>query len=177
MFLWVLVLQLPRVVAQSLVEVYWLGVGEDLALATGGWLIYCAIAGRNDWSARAAQIAFGLALLPIGLSHFVYLKLAMSFIPAWMPFHSLLTMITGAGHIAAGFAIAFGIMPRIAATLEAVMETLITLVVWISAVAVTPTSRAAWVNLFISTAITAAAWAVTESYRRAPTNQVLSSRG
>jgi uncharacterized membrane protein len=168
LFLWILVLQLPRVVAHPGVEVYWLGVGEDLTLATGAWLIYCAIAGRSDWTVRAAQIAFGLALVPIGLSHFVYLTLAASFIPSWFPFHVPLTIFTGAAHIAAGAAIIFGVVPRLAATLEAVMETLITLIVWISAVAVAPVSREHWVNLFISTAISAAAWAVAESLRNSP---------
>ncbi|HEX4160735.1 MAG TPA: DoxX family membrane protein [Rhizomicrobium sp.] len=163
LFLWVLVLQLPRVVAHPDVEVYWLGLGEDLSLATGGWLIYCAIAGRNDVSVHAARIAFGIALVPIGLSHFFYLKLAASFIPSWLPFHVPLTMLTGAGHIAAGVAIALGVVPRLAAALEAMMESLITLIVWISAVAAAPASREDWVNLCISTAITGAAWAVSES--------------
>jgi uncharacterized membrane protein YphA (DoxX/SURF4 family) len=77
LLLWVLVLQLPRAVANPQVEGYWLGVGEDLTLATGGWIIFCAIAGRNDSSVRVARILFGLALLPIGLSHFFYLKVTV----------------------------------------------------------------------------------------------------
>lgn len=162
--LWVIVLQIPKVVAHPLIEGSWLGVGEDTTAVAGGWLIYCAIVQRNDSSVRIARIVFGIALVPIGLSHFFYLKDAVGLVPAWMPLRAPLTVLGGAGHIAAGLAIAFGVVPRLAATMEAIMETLFTLICWVSAVAVAPTDRQAWVNLCISTALTAAAWAVAESY-------------
>jgi uncharacterized membrane protein YphA (DoxX/SURF4 family) len=164
MVLWVLALHLPRVVSQPGVEAYWLGAGEVTTLAMGGWLIYCAVTPETDGTLRIARTVFGLALIPIGISHFVYLKLAADFIPTWFPFHVPLTEISGAGHIAAGLAIVFGIVPRLAATLEAVMESLFTLIVWVSAVIATPTNRQDWVNLFISTALTGASWALAESY-------------
>ena len=67
----------------------------------------------------------------------------------------------------AGVAV-FHVMPRLAATLEAVMESLFTLFVWVTAVSAAPGNRQDWVNLFISTALSAAAWAVAESYRHQP---------
>jgi uncharacterized membrane protein len=166
--LWVLALQIPRALAHPLVEGNWLGVGEDSSLVAGGWLIYCAIARRQDASVRAARILFGLALVPIGLSHFFYLQGAASLVPAWMPWRVPLTCLGGAGHIAAGLAIVFAVVPRLAATLEAIMESLFTLICWLSAVIATPTHRDDWVNLFISTALSAAAWAVAKSYRARP---------
>jgi uncharacterized membrane protein len=168
MVLWVLALHFPRVLTQPGIEAYWLGLGEVTTLATGGWLIYCAIAARNDRTIPIARTIFGLALIPIGISHFVYLQAAANFIPTWVPFHVPLTAISGAGHIAAGVAIIFGIVPRLAATLEAVMESLFTLIVWVSAVAAMPTKREDWVNLFISTALTGAGWTIAESYRGMP---------
>lgn len=190
--LWVVALWLPQALMHPLVEGNWLGVGEDLTLVVGGWLIYCAApsvrrapradasrrpksllailcaaSGRHeDASIRIARIVFGLALVPIGLSHFFYLQGAAGLIPAWMPWHVPLTMLAGAGHIAAGLAIAFGIVPPVAATLEAGMETLITLIVWVSAIAAKPGDHQNWVNLLISTAETAAAWVVAASYTR-----------
>lgn len=168
LFSWVLVLQIPRLLADPLVEGYWLGLGEDLSLVAGGWLIYCALVGRNDLSLRVARVAFGLALVPIGLSHFIYLEGAAGFIPSWMPFRLALTAFTGAAHIVAGVAIALGVVPRLASTLEATMESLFTLIVWLTAVINAPTHRENWVNIFISTALSAAAWALAESYRREP---------
>lgn len=163
--LWVLVLHLPRTFAQPDNAGFWLGVGEVSTLATGGWLIYCALSGRDDKTVHVARLLFGVALVPIGLSHFVYLKLAAGMIPTWFPLRVPLTALTGAAHIAAGAAIVFGILPRLAATLEAVMESGFTLIVWVSAVAAVPTDRQHWVDLLISTALSGAAWAVAESYR------------
>ena len=161
---WVLVLQVPRVLAQPLVEGNWLGVGEDGALVAGSWIIFCAISARSATTIRSARIVFGLALIPIGLSHFVYLQIGMGMIPPWVPFREFLTGFTGVAHILAGLAIALGIVPRLAAVLEAVMESLFTVIVWTSAVMSAPTHRDNWVNFFISTALAAAAWAVAESY-------------
>ncbi|MGA7538377.1 MAG: DoxX family membrane protein [Steroidobacteraceae bacterium] len=162
--LWVIALWIPQVVAHPRVEGNWLGVGEDLTLVVGGWLIYGTAAGLTDANVRIARILFGLALVPIGLSHFFYLKGAANFIPGWLPFHVPLTILAGAGHIAAGLAIACGLVPRLAVTLEASMESLITLIVWVSAIAVKPADHQNWVNLLISSAETAAAWVVAASY-------------
>ena len=164
--LWIVALWIPLVLAHPLVEGYWLGVGEDLTLVAGGWLIYSAVSRRSDVTVRIARVVFGLALVPIGLSHFFYLEAAARFIPAWMPFHVPLTVLAGAGHIAAGAAIACGVVPRLAAISEASMESLITLIVWVSAVVAMPGHRMSWVNLLISTAETAAAWVVAASFAR-----------
>ena len=165
--LWIVALWLPQALTHPLVEANWLGVGEDLTLVVGGWLIQCNLSGRRDGSIRIAQIVFGLALVPIGLSHFFYLQAAANFIPGWMPLHVPLTLLAGAGHIVAGLAIAAGTLPRLAATLEASMESLITVIVWVSAIAAKPGDQMNWVNLLISTAETAAAWVVAGSFREA----------
>lgn len=170
--LWLLVLQLPRVLFQPLNEGYWLGVGEVSTLVTGGWLICVALGERADRSVRIARVWFGVALVPIGLSHLVYFTGshlvyfagASRLIPHYMPFPAFLTYFTGFAHIAAGLAIAIGFVPRVAATLEAIMESLFTLIVWGTAIATAPAARLHWVNFFASTALSAAAWALARSY-------------
>jgi len=175
--LWIIALWIPQVLAHPGVEGNWLGVGEDLTLVVGGWLIYCGASsapalaaapradpGGSGAPVRMARILFGLALVPIGLSHFFYLKGAANLIPGWMPFHVPLTLLAGAGHIAAGLAIACGLVPRLAATTEASMESLITLIVWVSAIGAKPADHQNWVDLLISSAETAAAWVVATSY-------------
>ena len=172
--LWVVALWLPGALTHPRIETNWLGVGEDLTLVTGGWLIYCAASGRSGASVRVAQTVFGLALVPIGLSHFFYLQGAANLIPAWMPWHIPLTILAGAGHITAGLAIACGLVPRLAATMEASMESLITVIVWVSAIAANPGDHTNWVNLLISTAETAAAWVVVASYAQGARATVMS---
>lgn len=164
--LWVLLLLVPRLVAHPLVEAFWLGLGEDLTLVAGSWAVFCSITRRSDATLLAARAIFGIALVPIGLSHFFYLKTAVDLIPTWMPWRSFLTQFTGAAHIAAGLGILCGVIPRLAAPLEALMESLFTVIVWGAAVISVPASRESWVNLCISTALSAAAWAIAGSYRR-----------
>jgi uncharacterized membrane protein len=174
--LWLLVLQLPRALLQPRNEGYWLGVGEVSTLIAGSWLICLALDGRANRSISIARVWFGLALVPIGLSHMVYFTGSHSvyfggpsrLIPDYLPFRAFLTYSTGFAHVAAGLAIAVGFVPRLAATLEATMETLFTVVVWGTAIASAPVSRTSWASFFASTALSAAAWAVAGSYRNAP---------
>jgi hypothetical protein len=111
-----------------------------------------------------ARAVFGLALVPVGLAHFFSVEWAAELVPVWMPFRAILTGFTGAAHIAAGVAIAGGFVPRLAATFEAVMDSLFALIVWSSAVILAPASRVSWMSLLISTALSAAACAVAGSY-------------
>ena len=94
-----------------------------------------------------------------------YLDQTAPLIPSWLPFHVPLAYFTGAAHIAAGIGILLGVVPRLAATLEAVMVSLFTLLVWVPTVVAAPASRFNWAEIFVSTAITGSAWAVAGSFR------------
>jgi len=100
----------------------------------------------------------------IGLSHFVYLEATVSLIPAYLPNREFFAWLTGAGHIAAGFAVLFGVLPRLAAVLEGIMMGLFALMVWAPKVAAHPTSRFLWTAFLISVAMAAAAQAIAETY-------------
>lgn len=173
---WLLILQLPRALMQPQNEGYWLGVGEVSTLVIGGWLICLAVGDGADRRMRIARVWFGVALVPIGLSHFVYFNGshlvyfggASRLIPGYMPFRTFLTYFTGFAHIAAGVAIAAGLVPRVAATLEATMESLFTLVVWGTAIVSAPATRMNWVSFFASMALSAAAWVLAQTYHDAP---------
>ena len=114
---------------------------------------------------RLGQVLFALALPGIGLSHMFYLDQTAPLIPSWLPFHAPLAYFTGAAHIAAGIGILLGVLPRLAATLEAVMVSLFTLLVWVPTVVAAPASRFNCAEIFVSTAITGSAWAVAGSFR------------
>ena len=60
----------------------------------------------------------------------------------------------------------FSIYPRLAATLEAGMLGVFTLLVWGPAILAAPTTRLPWTAFFISWAIAAAAWVVAASIPR-----------
>ena len=116
-----LVLQLPGVINHPLVEASWYSASENLISlpARGRFSRSC----RWQGSVMCAPDKFSLlcALPRSGLSHFFYLDQTAPLIPPWLPFHVPLAYLTGAAHIAAGAAILFDVLPRLAATLEAVM--------------------------------------------------------
>ena len=160
-------LQVPAVVMTPLVEVNWEGAGEQAVLLSGGWVLFATRSGLGEGSRmafatgenglRIARILFAVALLPIGLSHFVYLKDTVGLVPAWLPFRTGWVYLTGAGHLAAGLGVLFSVVPRLAATMEAGMLSVFTILVWIPRIVAAPTTRATWTEFFISWAVTASA--------------------
>jgi uncharacterized membrane protein len=164
LIVWTL-LKVPAVALKPGQESVWLGVGELAVLMAGGWVLFDTLTGR-DKGIRAAQILFGLALIPIGLSHIIYAKDTADLVPAWLPLHLGWAYLTGAAHIAAGLAVLFSVVPRLGATLEAAMIGLFTLLVWVPAIVATPTARLPWTAFFISWVIGAAAWLVADSIVR-----------
>lgn len=127
---------------------------------TGGWALFAA----DKRPLRIAQVVFGLALIPLGLAHFVYLNLTAPLVPVWLPYHDGWAYFTGAAQIAAGFGVLLGIYPKLAAAMEAAMLTAFTGLVWIPAILAAPTSRPTWSEFTISWAVSAGAWAVAASF-------------
>lgn len=166
-------LKVPPVVVNPKDEGAWLGLAELTVLLAGGWVLFARLADLREGSplafltgdrgVRMAQILFAVSLPPIGLSHFVYVKATAELVPAWLPYRTGLAYLTGAGHIAAGLGVLFSILPRVAATAEAAMISLFTLVIWVPAVLVDPKGRLPWTAVLISWTIAAAAWVVAQS--------------
>ena len=154
-----LLFRLPAVLKTPRVEGTWQSMSEMVALLTGAWVLSTS----STRAARVAQLVFGLALIPFGLAHFIYLDMTAPLIPAWIPAHTALAYFTGAAQIAAGVAILLNVVPRLAASLEATMLSAFTILVWIPAILAKPTSQGAWSELTLSWAISGAAWVVAAS--------------
>jgi uncharacterized membrane protein len=106
---------------------------------------------------------FGGSLIPIGLSHLVYVKETAELVPAWLPYLVGWAYLTGAGQIACGLGVLFSIFPRVAASAEAGRISLFTPLVWGPAILAAPTTRLPWTAFFISWAIASAAWVVAQN--------------
>jgi uncharacterized membrane protein len=91
---------------------------------------------------RLAQVLFGLTCVFYGWSHFAYADYTASMVPTWLPSRLGLAYFTGLGHLASGIGIIVGILPRLAATLEAIMMCLFGLLVWVPSFFAHP--RPAW---------------------------------
>jgi uncharacterized membrane protein len=172
LFIWWL-LRLPALITQPLLDGYWFGVAEIASLIAGACLLLADLTpaptsafDRFLTSARgrrAARVVFGLTLLAYGVSHFIYLKNTVKFIPTWLPYPVGWAYLTGAGHFAAGLGILFSVVPLLAAFMEASMLTIFTFGVWPAEILVKPTLHSNWTEFAFSWVITAAAWAVTAS--------------
>ena len=135
-----LCLKIPSLIAMPGLEAAWLGFGEIAMLLAGGWVLFARLSGLENAvlfshitgarGVRIAQILFGLAVLPVGLSHIVYSKVTATLVPSWLPFRLELAYLTGFGQIACGLAILFSIWPRAAALIETGMLALFAFLVW-----------------------------------------------
>ena len=168
-----LLLKVPSLLAAPLLEAVWLGFGELAVLLAGGWVLFANLAelrkgsrlsfASGEKGIRIATILFAVSLIPIGLSHILYVKQTADFVPAWLPYRVGWAYLTGAGQIACGLGVLFSIFPRVAAMAEAAMITLFTLLVWGPAILAAPRTRLPWTAFFISWAIASAAWAVAQN--------------
>jgi hypothetical protein len=75
-------LKIPAVMVAPGIEGVWIGFGEIGMLVAGGWVLFARLSGLEGFfrhitgakGIRIAQIIFGLAVLPVGLSHIFILR-------------------------------------------------------------------------------------------------------
>ena len=163
----ILVLIVPNIPRHP--ELLYESLGEQVVYIAGAWAVFSLSPPANGSTAKfsdvkAARIVFALALLPIGLSHVLAMNLTAPLVPSWLPWHVALADSTGAAHIAAGIGILAGI--RLAATLEAAMMSLFTILVWIPQLAAAPEKLINWSEFFSSIAISGTAWVIAGSVRK-----------
>jgi uncharacterized membrane protein YphA (DoxX/SURF4 family) len=169
LILWAL-LKVPALVVAPQIEGVWLGFGELAVLLAGGWTLFAQLANMPDrgiWKfvagengVRAARILFGIFLIPIGLSHLMYVKETVALVPHWLPFPIGWAYLTGAGQMACGLGVLFGVLPRVAALCEAGMISVFALLVWLPRIVAAPHERLPWTAFLITWAIGSAAWVV-----------------
>ena len=165
-------LKLPDVIAAPGTEASWLGLGELTLFLSGGWTLFALLSQlpndsplgflTGDRGVRAARYLFAVSIIPIGLSHLVYLSVTAGYVPHWLPFRKGWAILTGAGQIASGLGVLFNVLPRIAAYAEAAQIMTYTFLVWGAALLAAHT-RLNVTAFFISWIFGAAAWAVAQN--------------
>jgi uncharacterized membrane protein YphA (DoxX/SURF4 family) len=164
----VILLHIPRALAQPMVFDRWANIAESSAVTMGGLLAYTILTGRDGSSAlrRTGWVIFGLCCLVFGAVHFIYLKAVADWVPKYLPFGQYFwAQLTGVAHIAAGLAILSGVRARLAAQLLTVMFLVFQLLIHIPFLLADPRSHFNWTINAWNLALTGAAWIVANSLR------------
>jgi uncharacterized membrane protein len=175
LLLWLLLLRLPWMVVAFGVGTWWSACSTAVMTASA-WVLYSSLSNKTrdgfftgDTGLRIARILFGLALIPFGLAHFLYLEATAPLVPGWLLWPDFWAYFTGGAFIAAGLAIVTGVYARLAATLVTLQFGLLTLLVWVLMIlAGRQLSAFQWGEFFVSIILTACAWVVADSYRGTP---------
>jgi uncharacterized membrane protein YphA (DoxX/SURF4 family) len=167
----VILLDVPRGIAQPSVFVAWYGVLEDLALAAGGLVIYgyCARLepATGERLSKIGRLVFGICLIYFGLAHHFYLAFTVKLVPAWLPpGQTFWAYATAAGHIAAGIAILSGIAARPAAMLLTAMFLVFAILVHAPRIIIDSHTHFNWAENAANFALIGSAWVIAASIPR-----------
>ena len=177
---WVLARARP-VLIQPLVVGSWYGLGEALGPWVGTWILYgllrrqlgvtAGTAMTGDRALHVARVIFGACCVAYGAAHFAYAQYTAAMVPAWLPHRTGIAYFTGASHAAAGLSLIVGVLPRLAATLEAAMMSLFGVLVWLPSFFArpapewAPSRQVQWSETLLTLLLAASAWIVAASLR------------
>ena len=190
--MWVLALQVPKLLLSPRSGGAWTTTFETLALCGAAWVIAGGLPQRTALSnsdpsagiassAQYGRIAYALSLPVFGVLHFVYRDYVASVIPTWIPNPDAWALVTGVAFMLAGLSMLTGLYGRLAAMMVGTMFAIWVVILHAPRVMAASDGRSEWTSLIIALAMSGGAWiilAVSENLvvRRAPVRKVLPSR-
>jgi uncharacterized membrane protein len=173
--LWLLLASVPGVFLLHPTLLAAWELGKTAMMVAAACVLYVRCAGERDAQRfrfvtgdnglRIARALCGLAVIPFGLAHFVYLKETVVLVPGWLESPAFWAYLTGAAFVAAGIAMLSGVWARLAATLLTLQVATLSLLVWLPRVVAGNLNAFQWGECVVTVTLTAAAWLVADSYR------------
>jgi uncharacterized membrane protein YphA (DoxX/SURF4 family) len=165
LLLWVVLLKVPDVVESPLDAGAWGGIGEIGTMLAGA----CCLLAAGAFAIRAARWLLVFTLPMLGAEVIVdAFKAGDRVMQPWLqvlPHPMAWAVLSGAGSIAACIGILFGVWPRLAATLEAVMVAVIGIAYWGPDLYTGRTATTAFIITFL---VAAGVGGVADTYRGVP---------
>lgn len=156
----------------------WYSCAEMVVVLAASWLLYARFAASWDRrhlpaaigprAIRSIQIAYGLALIPFGLAHFLFMERTIAMVPSVMPAPAFWAWATGIAFFAAALAIVTGVLARLAATLVAIQIGGFTATVFWPFLTAQDVDPFLWNEFAVSVVLAASAWVIAESSDRVP---------
>jgi len=158
---------LGQVVEAPMVYDSWGNVFEELSLVIAALVVLASVSPRDSAWARsedAISRVYGVCAISFATVHFVYLRGAASWVPAWIPFGQIFWAVaTGVCFLAAAGAILSGVLAGLAARLLTAEIVGFEILIWLPKLLAAPHDRFAWAGNGISLAMSGAAWVVADS--------------
>jgi uncharacterized membrane protein YphA (DoxX/SURF4 family) len=125
-----------------------------------------------SWNSAIALLAkiglylFAFSMVIFGAQHFMYAPFIAFLIPAWMPAHLFLAYFTGAAMVAAGLAMATGVLARSAGIWLGVMFLLWVILLHAPRVFAKPHNADEWTSLFVAMCMAGCSFILAEGRRK-----------
>jgi hypothetical protein len=150
----------------------WGNLFEELSIAIAGAAIYASVSPpESAWHRRTAGLCrlYGICPISFGLTHFIYLSGAATWVPKWLPFGGVFwTAATGACFLLAAFSILTGFLAGLASRLNAIMIVGFEVLVWVPKLAAAPHDHFSWSGNAICIALAGGALAVADLINQRP---------
>jgi uncharacterized membrane protein len=148
---------------------------EPLAIGAAAWVLAAMLPADTwsaSWNSAIALLAkiglylFAFSMVIFGAQHFMYAPFIAFLIPTWMPAHLFLVYFTGAAMVAAGLAMATGILARSAGIWLGVMFLLWVILLHAPRVLAKPHNADEWTSLFVAMCMAGCSFILAEGRRK-----------
>ncbi len=147
------------------------GAFEALSIGAAAWVLATTVPAAGGAVsdevagklATAGRYLFAISMIIFGVQHFMLAEFIASLIPGWMPARLVLAYFTGIAFIAAGLAIATGVLARLGSTLLGVMFLLWVLLLHGPRVAAALRNDDEWASLFVALAISGGSFIIAQA--------------